>query len=750
MSIEQKFLNLLKNNRYIPLKLKEIAAKLRITSREIPPLQKTLNTLEKKGTVARIKHDRFAFSKDADLISGIIKFRQSGAAIVIPDESFAKLYSDPIAIRAENTSTALHGDLVLIRISQPKPAKPHKKTTPLRPQESLNGKVIKILKRNNLFIIGTLQKTKTFYYVFPDDPRIIHDIIVKEKNAKKANIGDKVVVELKDWQNRHVSPEGFITKVLGKTHEPNVEHKAILLKYNLYPDFHSNVIKDAKAIPPKVFPADFTNRQDCTNLFTITIDPDDAKDFDDALSYEELPKGAIRIGVHIADVSAYVKPDTHLDKEAKKRGNSTYLVECVVPMLPHALSNGICSLVEGQNRLTKTVFFTFKNNKIQKVEFANTVIHSRKRLTYHQAYAFLTKKNLEDIKNTPLPAAHQTGSIGRSLKKLSNKELADLQYVIKKFWDVASHLRKKRFQEGSLDFDMPEIKIYIDKEGRSERIEKVEQDESHQLIEEFMLAANEIIAKELSKAKLPCISRVHDEPDPEKLTELTETFLTYGISTGDLSNRKHVTKLLQQIKHHPQGHLLKIHFLRSLKQACYRAESAGHYGLHKVHYAHFTSPIRRYSDLIVHRIFDNLLIKRKNPTAPTRAHKKYSKQELDALAKHLTITEQNSTEADRESVKVKLLEFFEHELKKTQKQVFKAIITEIKNHGMFIELKDSMAFGFIHLSTLKDDLYHIRNEGTSLVGRRTRKTFTIGQEINVVVYKVDRFKRQIDFILAAK
>jgi len=750
MSIEQKFLQLLKNNRYIPLKLKEIAAKLGLTPKDIPPLQKTLNTLEKKGTVARIKHDRFAFSKDADLLGGIIKFRQSGAAIVIPDESHTKLYPDPIPIRAENTSTALNGDLVLIRLSQPKPAKSQKKPTPLLVQEPLNGKVIKILKRNNLFIIGTLQKTKTFYYVFPDDPKIIHDIIVKEKNAKKANVGDKVVVELSDWQNRHVSPEGFITKVLGKTHEPNVEHKAILLKYNLDPNFPKNVIENTKAIPLKVLSADFDNRQDCTSFFTITIDPDDAKDFDDALSYEELPQGAIRIGVHIADVSAYVKSDTPLDKEAKKRGNSTYLVECVVPMLPHALSNGICSLVEGQNRLTKTVFFTFKNNKIQQVEFANTVIRSCKRLTYHQAYAFLTKKSLEDIKNTPLPPSHQTGSTGRSLKKLSNKELSELQYVIKKFWNIASHLRKKRMQEGSLDFDMPETKIYIDKEGRSERIEKIEQDESHQLIEEFMLAANEIIAKELSKAKLPFISRVHDEPDPEKLTELTETFFNYGITTGDLSNRKHITQLLQKIKHHPQGHLLKIHFLRSLKQACYRAESAGHYGLYKVHYAHFTSPIRRYSDLIVHRIFDNLLIKRKNPTAPLHTHKKYSKQELDVLAKHLTITEQNSTEADRESVKVKLLEFFQLELKKPQKQIFKAIITEIKNHGMFIELKESMAFGFIHLSTLKDDLYQIRKEGATLVGRRTKKTFTIGQEINVIVHKVDRFKRQIDFILAAK
>lgn len=303
-------------------------------------------------------------------------------------------------------------------------------------------------------------------------------------------------------------------------------------------------------------------------------------------------------------------------------------------------------------------------------------------------------------------------------------------------------------QKGSLDFDMPEVKIFVDKDGYADRIEVIEYDESHQLVEEYMLMANEIVAKTLLEANMPFISRVHDKPDPEKLNELRETLLTFDIQTGDLTTRANVVKLLNTIKDHPQGYTLKVQFLRSLKQACYRASSDGHYGLFKEHYAHFTSPIRRYSDLIVHRIFDNYLVKYGFDTAIKSPHPSYSQAQLESLAQHVSITEQNSTEAERESVKIKLLELFERELNKKVKTAFAAVITDVRNYGMFIELKESMAFGLIPFSILKDDIYNLNSSGTAAIGRRSGRSYTIGQIIHVYVSKVDRFKRQIDFELA--
>ncbi|OYV48398.1 MAG: 3'-5' exonuclease, partial [Verrucomicrobia bacterium 21-51-4] len=322
--------------------------------------------------------------------------------------------------------------------------------------------------------------------------------------------------------------------------------------------------------------------------------------------------------MHIADVNAYVKQGTALDKEAQARGNSTYLVGTVIPMLPHVLSNGLCSLVEAQDRLTKTVFLTFDAQlKLVNTEFANSVICSRKRLSYPQAFAFLKEDNLKTLRTLPSPPAHQTGATGRPLSELNDPELLEIQKTLRLFWRIAHKLRSERMEAGSLDLDMPEVKIYVDKDGYADRIERVANDISHQLIEEFMLAANEAIAKALYTAQMPLISRVHDKPDDNRLNEYRDYLSTFRIHTGDLTVRKSVVKLLEQLKTHPQAHHLRIEFLKSLKQACYRARADGHYGLHKAHYTHFTSPIRRYSDLVVHRLFDSLLIKQGLDTAPT-------------------------------------------------------------------------------------------------------------------------------------
>ncbi|AHF90167.1 3'-5' exoribonuclease [Opitutaceae bacterium TAV5] len=567
-------------------------------------------------------------------------------------------------------------------------------------------------------------------------------------------VGDKVVVRLREWTNRHAILEGEIIERLGKTFEPGAEFTAILRKYNLEPAFPDAVQREVAGLPDKVRSADITGRLDYRDIPTFTIDPDDAKDFDDALSIEHLDGGRTRIGIHIADVSHYVKPGTALDNEARKRGNSTYLVGAVIPMLPEKLSNGLCSLVEAQDRLVKTVQLTFDaKRRLVDTAFASAVIRSRKRLTYRQAYALLFEKDLAAVRALPLPPKHQTGSTGRALSSLKDAELRDLQTWIRQLWDIASHLRRSRMRNGSLDLDMPETKVFVDEQGYADRLEKIENDESHQLIEEFMLAANEAVARLTRGKRLASLYRVHDDPDAEKLGEFRDTIATAGIKAGDLTKRSELSKVITALDQHPQGHLLRTQLLRSLKKACYRSTPDGHFGLAKKDYTHFTSPIRRYSDLVVHRVLENFLDQPGNPAGKTAAAStgkkfRYSASQMAEIGEHLSLTETNSQEAERESVKVKLVEFFERELHKRTPTRFAAIITEVRPHGLFIELAESMTFGFIPASELSaggDDYYQPTPDGSALAGKRSKRRFALGDKIDVHVAKVDRFKRLIDF-----
>jgi ribonuclease R len=357
----------------------------------------------------------------------------------------------------------------------------------------------------------------------------------------------------------------------------------------------------------------------------------------------------------------------------------------------------------------------------------------------------MQQDDLAEIRKTPLPPKHQTGSTGRSLDDVTDEEMSTLKKYIGKLWHIAKQLRNRRFGKGSLDLDMTSVKIYVDEEGYADRIEKEFNDESHQLIEEFMLSANEQVARTMKKQNFPCIYRVHDEPEEEKLKELRETMQSFGVQCGNLQKPREMTSLLKKLKEHPQGYTLKIHVLRSLKQAQYRASADGHYGLSKPDYTHFTSPIRRYSDLIVHRILDGYLCKTRADSALEAPDIRYKQGKLESLGDHISVSERNSVDAERESVKTKLLEFYDRELKKEQKQHFKAIITDVKNHGLFVELADTLAFGMVHISTLDDDFYHPNSEGTALIGRRKKRTYALGQYIMVQVERVDRFKRQIDF-----
>lgn len=757
MDLQTSLENLLSRKDIAPLSQREIVQELKLNLGQKRKLANLLKSWVQNGRIVKVKGDKYCLPRDADLITGKIMFRSSGAAVLRVDAP-GEGDESQLEVPRENTLTSLHGDRVVVRLVRARPRPQFRRGKRLPPVKT-NGKpvaqVIRILERAQTSLSGTLQRSGQFYFVIPDDPRIPTDVLVthpdQTKLSPKPQIDDKVLVRLNEWENPHLSPTGEIVEVLGKTHEPGAEFRALLLKYNLDPEFPEAIQKEVDQIPDKVRPQDKRGREDLTKLHVFTIDPIDAKDFDDAVSIERLPDNQTRVGIHIADVSHYVKFGSALDREARRRGNSTYLVGKVIPMLPEKLSNGLCSLVEGEIRLTKSVFLTLDQRcNILNTRFSNSYIFSRKRLTYPQAYALLKENNLDKVRAIPQPPAHQTGAQGRSLESLQTDELQALQKDIRDLWKIASVFRTKRMRKGSLDLDMPEVKIYVDSEGYADRITQIEHDESHQLIEEFMLAANEAVARETRARRIPAIYRVHEKPSDDKLADLTEFLATFQIFPGDLSNRKHVVKLLAGLKDHPQGHTLKIQFLRSLRQAQYKEEPLGHYGLNKSDYLHFTSPIRRYSDLVVHRVLNRIAelsaLREKGQQAGS-LRPPYSQVQLTELAEHLSNTEQNSADAERESNKIKLLEYYEREVDKVPPTVFKATVLDLKGHGIFVELKESLAFGFIPASSMKDDFYILNSSGTEMRGRRTGKKITLGEEISVTVYKVDRFKRQMDFRL---
>jgi len=451
-------------------------------------------------------------------------------------------------------------------------------------------------------------------------------------------------------------------------------------------------------------------REDLREKFIVTIDPDDARDFDDAIDVEKNAEGW-RLGVHIADVSAYVTPNGALDREGRRRGNSVYLPDRVIPMLPERLSNGVCSLNPGVDRLTFSVFIDFdKNGRAKNAQFARSVIRSAKRLTYKEAYAILQ--------------ADPNGELTRRIHGA---------------WELASLLRRKRFEHGSLDLDFPEVKVYVDSNGKPIRLERVENDESHQLIEEFMLAANEAVARELRHRSTPTIYRVHENPDPDKLAEYREFILSFGYKVGDLTNRKEVQRFLASTRGKPEEQALKIGLLKSLKRARYAVQPLGHYGLAKVNYLHFTSPIRRYADLVVHRTLAERNLSRRS---------KLDVGQLESLAQHISDTERNAADAEIESVRLKKLQFFQQQLTERNPQVFRAAIVDVRNYGMVVELPDAVMTGLVHVSSLTDDFYRFDAAQRRLVGRRSNRRYSVGDQIRVFVARVDTFKQQIDFAIA--
>ena len=696
--MEEQILRLLGRWDYAPANVPELLRHLRLAPHRQQELQALLRRLEQSGQIARTKGNRYIQSREADLVPGRIRINRQGKGFLQPDDPELK----EIMIPEGATSTALHEDRVLVRRDV--------RAKGLSPDrlEQETGMVIRILERKRTQLVGTLQRGRELLYVIPDDPRMPHDIYVPQPRdvGRPARVGDKVVVELHEWESRHTNPEGEIIEVLGSPDEEGVDMLSVLRQYNLPLHFPKEALHEARAIGTAISPPELAGREDCRRQQVVTIDPDDAKDFDDAICLQRGSPGQWKLWVHIADVSHYVKPGTALDNEARRRGNSTYLVDRVIPMLPEALSNELCSLKPDVDRLTKCVeFLVSDEGHVLKARFYPAVIHSQRRFTYRDVLAILQRKP------------------GNRIEQM----LHDANML-------AQRIRRLRFKAGSLDLDFPEMKIRLDERGRVERIEKVENDVSHQLIEEFMLLANEAVAGQLMGRNVPAIYRVHEEPDERRLQEYREEVLSHHLPCANLTKRPEVQKLLQKLGTIPIGAALKIGFLRSLMRARYAVEPLGHYGLAKTKYTHFTSPIRRYADLVVHRA---LFQKSHGPV-----------HSLKETAEHISDTERNSADAERDSKDVKLYAFLKAQLKSPRPTPYPALVIDVRNFGFFVDVPELAMSGLVHLSFLEDDFYVFDAARSHLIGRRTRRVIRLGDNVRVQVAKVDSFKKQVDFRLA--
>ncbi|MFZ4386594.1 MAG: ribonuclease R [Chthoniobacterales bacterium] len=688
-----------------PLQAQAIRQSLRVHRDDLALFDKALASLEREGRIVRVSGDRFILPETADLFTGKLQLHAGGSGHVLAEEEGGK----DLFIASANLDTALHGDRVVARLIQ----QPRDHGRPRRDGRT-EGRILRVLERAGAPIVGTLQKTKNFHHVVADDPRFPRNLYVP--SAEGAKIGDKVVAQMDRWENSQVNPEGRIVEVLGAADAPGVDMLSVIHKHRLPRDFPAPVSIEAEKFGGEVTDSDHAGREDLRGRNIITIDPDDARDFDDAIEVQPTDYGW-DVAVHIADVSHYVKPGTTLDKEARTRGNSVYLADRVIPMLPENLSNGLCSLRPDEDRLAFSVFAQINHDgTIRHVRFGRSVIRSSARLTYRQAFALLQTPPQDEV--------------GRRVHAA---------------WDCSSTLRKKRFAAGALDLEMPEVKVWLDKEGRPTKLELVENDISHQLIEELMLLANELVARHLKRRKQPNIYRIHEKPEPEKLDEYRDLAATYGVKAGDLSHRPELQKLLDGLKGKPYASALKIGLLKSLKRARYSPDPLGHFGLSKSDYSHFTSPIRRYADLLTHRSLARDLDPKQH--GPTSA-------DLGPVSEHLSTTERTAADAEKESVRLKKLEYFsklaEADTKGGVAPSFDARVIEARNYGLLVELPDAMMTGLVPVSILNDDFYHFDAPRSRLIGKHSKRVLKAGDLLRVQVARVDPFKQQIDFKLASE
>jgi ribonuclease R len=663
-----------------------------------------LEALVHQGHLAEPETGRFRYvHAESSAIEGKIDMTNRGAAYLISAELDEDVY-----IREHDMGNALHGDLVKVKLYA------------RRRGRKLEGEVLEIVQRAKTEFVGIVELSPKFAFVVPDSSKMPVDIFVALSDLGGAKQGDKVVVQMLDWPEHAKNPSGEIVRVLGRPGENNVEMHAILLDYNLPIDFPEAVEREANAIPMDIPAAEINKRRDFRDVVTFTIDPMDAKDFDDALSIRKLENGNWEIGVHIADVSHYVKPGSLLEEEAYKRATSVYLVDRVVPMLPEHLSNGVCSLRPNEEKLTYSAVFEMDDDAtVHNQWFGRTVIRSQRRFAYEEAQSVI-----------------ETGE-------------GDLKEEILTLNRLARVLRANRFHRGAIDFDKVEVKFRLDKQGKPLGVYFKIQQEANELIEEFMLLANRSVAEFIGKlgqegdrtkkahtSVKPFVYRVHDKPDPEKLNEFARFASQFGYklkfqSEAQISSS--LNQLMQQVKGKGEQNVIETLAIRTMAKAIYTTKNIGHYGLAFKHYTHFTSPIRRYPDVMVHRLLEAYLNKSQWE----------GQSELEFRCKHSSDMEKLASEAERASIKYKQVEFLKDKIGET----FKGVISGVTEWGMFVEVIDNKCEGLVRLRDMQDDFYSFDEESYSIVGKRYRKRYRLGDEVMITVKRADLVKKQLDFSL---
>ena len=682
---------------YVPMKLKELAILLQVPKEQRNELKKIMDALEAEGKVHISSKGKYSKGEAKHIIGVFTSHARGFGFVTIEGEP------EDVFISEDDINGAFHNDKVEVII---------KSTSSGKRKE---GKIIKILEHGTTRLVGYFQKNKNFGFVIPDNQRFVQDVFVPLERSKGAVTGHKVVVELTKYGDEKHKPEGKVVEILGHTNDPGVDIMSIVKGYDLPTEFSERVLNQAERVAKDVSEADMEGRMDLRTWTMVTIDGEDAKDLDDAISIARDGENYI-LGVHIADVTNYVQENSALDREALKRGTSVYLVDRVIPMLPHTLSNGICSLNAGEDRLALSCIMTInaKGNVIDHT-IAETVVHIDERMSYTSVKKILEEKDTEET------CRYQT-----------------LVPMFELMAELSGILREKRRQRGSIDFDFPETKMILDADGRPVDIKPYDRNVATKMIEDFMLLANETVAEDYFWQEIPFVYRTHEAPDEEKIKKLATFINNFGHSVH-IANKeirpKEIQKLLAKVEGTAEDMLISRLALRSMKQAKYTPENAGHFGLAASYYCHFTSPIRRYPDLQIHRIIKENIRGRMN-----NDRREHYATILTEVAKQSSQRERLAEEAERETVKLKKVEYMAERIG----EVFEGVISSITKWGMYVELPNTIE-GLIHVTNLYDDHYNYIEEQYEMVGEHTGKTFKLGQTVKVKVIGTDRLQRTIDF-----
>ncbi len=713
--IETRILTFLEKYPYEEFKSKELARRLGYrTPKEYETFKAVLFRLKDEGRVVRMRGKTYQHLYVPQKLTGTLRMTRQGFGFVIPDDG-----SDDIFVAQRDLEHATHGDAVEVALFMPNIRKKKKEG------DRREGEVVRIVRRGRTEVVGTLERIRHALYVIPDDVRIAPSVLIGKEDAGEAQPGEKVVVSIESWGEGHFQPVGKVIEVLGNAGNVRAEMLSVAREFGLSQTFPPDVLAEAEAFPAVITDDMLRERLDLRSLLCVTIDPVDAKDFDDALSLEQLPDGSVKLGVHIADVSAYVQEGTALDTEARRRGTSVYLPNMVVPMLPERLSGGLCSLRPDEDRLAFTVFLTLSSRgAVKETRTAESVIRSKRRFTYEEVQRILTGDEQAREKEEPAVVSMIEGLHG-----------------------LTSMLTKKRMKEGSIDFDSPEATFVFDKEGNPESIHRKERLESHRLVEECMLLANKVVAKDFGVQKReeglrPFIFRVHDLPDPAKVRELATFVRTFGYKMhvdGNIRS-KDLQDLLQSVRGSDVENLINEVAIRSMAKAEYSAENIGHFGLAFDTYTHFTSPIRRYPDLVVHRLMKEYGRSMRHERRGDLAKR------LPEIAKHSSARERVAMEAERAALKVMQVTYMQRHLG----DEFKGIISGTTQFGLFIEIDDLLVEGMVHVRDLNDDFYVYDESTYTLTGRRSGRQFRLGDAIDVQVVRVNPEERRIDFRIVSK